>query len=107
MQRLARNIVSGAFFVAILIAATHLAVSSSDSPRLPFHAAMLDIIRCSPPTHPDAWLQKSALAPPSMARDYGLEGLLWRADIFDPNDCGRTITQAMRRIVPLNQRRSG
>jgi hypothetical protein len=107
MQRRVRNIVYGTFFVAILIAATHLAIPSRDSSRLPIHAAMLDIIRCSPPTHPDEWLRKTEFAPTSAAHDHALEGLLQRTDIYDPNDCGRTITQAMGPKVPLNQGRSG
>jgi hypothetical protein len=107
MQRRVRSIVYGTFFVAILVAAAHLAVSSRDSPNLPLHAAMLDIIRCSPPTHPDEWLRKTRFAPTSAMHDHALDGLLQRADIFDPSDCGRIITQAMGPKVPLNQGRWG
>jgi hypothetical protein len=107
MQRRVRNIVYGTFFVAILIAATQFAVSSRDSLRLPVHAAMLDIIRCSPPTHPDAWLQRTTMGARLEAHDLRLGSLLHRTDVYDPNDCGRRITQAMGPKVPLNQGRSG
>ena len=108
MQRRVRNIFYCTFLVAILIAATHLAVSSRDSLRFPLHAAMLDIIRCSPPTHPDAWLQRTTMGARLEAHDLRLGSLLHRADVYDPNDCGRRITQAMNpAIAPKNPARPG
>jgi hypothetical protein len=108
MHRPVRAIVSGTFFVAILIAAAYLAAFSRDGSRLPIHTAMLDIIRCSPPTHPDAWLRNTGFAPLSAARIHGREELVQRADIFDPSDCGRVITQTMSpAIAPANRARPG
>jgi hypothetical protein len=87
------------------LAAPNHAISIS---RLPVQAALLDIIRCSPPTQPDAWLHRTSMADRSAAQELRLGSLLHRTDIFDPNDCGRVITQAMSSAVaPANRAHIG
>ena len=98
-------VVGAIVVLAALVASVYLVTptGSASVVHMPLHAAMLDIIRCSPPTHPNEWQRKTGLTPTSAAHDLAREGLFHRADIYDPNDCGRVITQAMnRRIAPAN-----
>ena len=96
--------------IAALLASAYLGTSTRAASvvSLPVHAAMLDIIRCSPPTHPDAWMQRTTMGARLEAHDLRLGSLLHRTDVYDPNDCGRRITQAMNpTIAPKNPARPG
>jgi hypothetical protein len=96
--------------LAALVASAYLVAPTGAASvvRLPIHAAMLDIIRCSPPTHPDAWRQKTTMGAHLELHDLRLGSLLHRTDVYDPSDCGRVITQAMNpSIAPKNPARPG
>jgi hypothetical protein len=103
-------VVGALLVVGAIAASSYLLVHNRDNllSRLPVQGAMLDIIRCQPPTHPDPWLQQTSLGIRSGANGLRAGSLLHRADIFDPSDCGRTITQALNaRLRPANQPRIG
>jgi hypothetical protein len=103
-------VVGAIVVLAALVASAYLVTptGSASVVHMPLHAAMLDIIRCSPPTHPNEWQRKTGLTPTSASLDLAREGLFHRADIYDPNDCGRVITQAMSpAIVPANPAHPG
>ena len=96
--------------LAALVASSYLGTSTRAASivRLPVHPAMLDIIRCSPPTHPDSWLQRTTMGARLEAHELRLGSLLHHTDIYDPSDCGRVITQAMNpTVAPKNPPRSG
>jgi hypothetical protein len=90
---------------AAFVAASYLQAANRTSQpvSLSVRSAMLDIIRCAPPTHPDAWLKKAAF---ESSDEHALRGLILRTDIYDTNDCGRTIIQTSK-ITPVNQRHMG
>ena len=72
--------------------------------RLPIQAVMLDVIRCSPPTYPDTWMHRTV----SDGREFRLGSRIHLADIYDPSDCGRSITQAFfPGLMPRNHSPSG
>jgi hypothetical protein len=100
-------IVGGLVVGAALVAASYLQASNPASRpvSLSVRSAVLDIIRCAPPTHPDAWLQKAAFVP---AGQHTLGGLVLRTDIYDPSDCGRSIIQTSNPAnAPVNQGHTG
>jgi hypothetical protein len=115
MRRLTQFILKSYFIGAIvalaaLVASAYLDASTRAASVAPssVQAAMLDIIRCSPPTHPDAWLRGTTMGAYLGARELRLGSLLHRVDVYDPNDCGRVITQAMGpTIAPKNPARPG
>jgi hypothetical protein len=115
MRRLTQFILKS-YFVGAIVALAALAASAylgastraASVVSLPIQSAMLDIIRCSPPTHPDTWVQRTTMGARLEAHEFRLGSLLHHTDIYDPNDCGRVITQAMNPIIaPKNTAHPG
>jgi hypothetical protein len=97
-------------FVAALAVVAHnrAPARNTAAAHATVHPAMLDIIRCSPPSHPDGRFQNTVYAPEWIVPGRKFDGLLLRTDIYDPSDCGRVITEARNRaIIHLNQARNG
>lgn len=108
MQRFILFTFSTCFVAALAVVAFIASPIRDVGIKATVHPAMLDIIRCSPPAHPDGRFRSTMYVPESIMPSRNLDGLLFRTDIYDPNDCGRVITQARSRaIMLLNQARSG